>query len=55
VFTAPRPAATHQAFGIAVLTTTTTGIARIVVFGEPDLVVRSGSSRRSSRGRRPQG
>jgi RNA polymerase sigma-70 factor (ECF subfamily) len=33
---------THRAFGIAVLTTTTTGIARIVVFGEPDLVVRFG-------------
>jgi RNA polymerase sigma-70 factor, ECF subfamily len=28
----------HEAFGIAVLTTTTTGIARIVVFGDPELV-----------------
>jgi RNA polymerase sigma-70 factor (ECF subfamily) len=28
----------HEAFGIAVLTTTTTGIAHIVVFGEPELV-----------------
>jgi RNA polymerase sigma-70 factor (ECF subfamily) len=27
-----------EAFGIAVLTTTTTGIARIVVFGDPELV-----------------
>jgi RNA polymerase sigma-70 factor, ECF subfamily len=33
---------THQAFGIAVLTTTTTGIARIVVFGDPDLVAKFG-------------
>jgi RNA polymerase sigma-70 factor (ECF subfamily) len=37
---------THQAFGIAVLTTTTTGIARIVVFGDPDLVPRFGFARR---------
>jgi RNA polymerase sigma-70 factor (ECF subfamily) len=33
---------THRAFGIAVLTTTSTGIARIVVFGEPDLVTSFG-------------
>jgi RNA polymerase sigma-70 factor, ECF subfamily len=33
---------THRAFGIAVLTTTTTGIASIVVFGEPDLVTTFG-------------
>jgi len=33
---------THQAFGIAVLTTTATGIARIVVLGDPDLVARFG-------------
>jgi RNA polymerase sigma-70 factor (ECF subfamily) len=34
--------ATHRAFGIAVLTTTRSGIARIVVFGEPDLVTSFG-------------
>jgi RNA polymerase sigma-70 factor (ECF subfamily) len=33
---------THQAFGIAVLTTTSTGIARITVFGDPGLVIRFG-------------
>ena len=32
----------HEAFGIAVLTTTGKGIAGIVVFGEPDLVGRFG-------------
>jgi RNA polymerase sigma-70 factor (ECF subfamily) len=31
-----------QAFGIAVLTVTSTGIARIVVFGDPDLVTAFG-------------
>jgi RNA polymerase sigma-70 factor, ECF subfamily len=33
---------THRAFGVAVLTVATTGIARIVVFGEPDLLARFG-------------
>jgi RNA polymerase sigma-70 factor, ECF subfamily len=33
---------THQAFGIAVLTATRTGIARIVVFGDPGLVTKFG-------------
>ena len=32
----------HQAFGVAVLTVTTTGIARIVLFGDPALVPRFG-------------
>lgn len=32
----------HHAFGVAVLTTTRTGIARITVFGEPGLVSRFG-------------
>jgi RNA polymerase sigma-70 factor (ECF subfamily) len=32
----------HRAFGLAVLTVTATGIARIVVFGDPGLVTRSG-------------
>lgn len=32
----------HQAFGVAVLTTTTTGISRIVVFGDPDLIAKFG-------------
>jgi RNA polymerase sigma-70 factor, ECF subfamily len=32
----------HRAFGLAVLTVTGTGIARIVVFGDPGLVTRSG-------------
>jgi RNA polymerase sigma-70 factor (ECF subfamily) len=36
------PDGTHQAFGIAVLTATRTGIARIVVFGHPGLVTRFG-------------
>jgi RNA polymerase sigma-70 factor (ECF subfamily) len=31
-----------RAFGIAVLTATSTGIARIVVFGDPDLVTAFG-------------
>jgi len=31
-----------QAFGVAVLTVTSTGIARIVVFGDPDLVTAFG-------------
>jgi RNA polymerase sigma-70 factor (ECF subfamily) len=33
---------TYEAFGVAVLTATTTGISRIVVFGDPDLVTRFG-------------
>jgi RNA polymerase sigma-70 factor (ECF subfamily) len=33
---------THQAFGIAVLTMSGAGIARIVVFGDPDLFARFG-------------
>jgi RNA polymerase sigma-70 factor (ECF subfamily) len=37
-----RPDGTHQAFGLAVLTATGTGIARIVVFGDPRLVTRFG-------------
>ena len=32
----------HRAFGLAVLTVTATGIARIVVFGDPGLVARFG-------------
>lgn len=36
------PDGTHLAFGIAVLTVTRTGIARIVVFGDPGLVTRFG-------------
>jgi RNA polymerase sigma-70 factor (ECF subfamily) len=36
------PDGTHQAFGIAVLTATRTGIARVVVFGHPGLVTRFG-------------
>ena len=36
------PDGTHQAFGLAVLTATGTGIARIVVFGDPRLVTRFG-------------
>ena len=32
----------HRAFGLAVLTVTGTGIARIVVFGDPGLVTRFG-------------
>ena len=36
------PDGTHQAFGLAVLTATGTGIARIVVFGDPGLVTRFG-------------
>jgi len=32
----------HRAFGLAVLTVTTAGIARIVVFGDPGLVTRFG-------------
>jgi RNA polymerase sigma-70 factor (ECF subfamily) len=32
----------HRAFGLAVLTVTATGIARIVVFGDPGLVTRFG-------------
>jgi len=32
----------HRAFGLAVLTATRTGIARIVVFGDPGLVTRWG-------------
>ena len=32
----------HRAFGLAVLTVTATGIARIVVFGDPRLVTRFG-------------
>jgi RNA polymerase sigma-70 factor (ECF subfamily) len=33
---------TYQAFGIAVLTVSPTGIARIIVFGDPDLVAKFG-------------
>jgi RNA polymerase sigma-70 factor, ECF subfamily len=33
---------THEAYGVAVLTPTTTGVARIVVFGDPGLVTRFG-------------
>jgi RNA polymerase sigma-70 factor (ECF subfamily) len=36
------PDGVHRAFGLAVLTVTGTGIARIVVFGDPGLVTRSG-------------
>ena len=36
------PDGTHRAFGLAVLTATGTGIARIVVFGDPGLVTRFG-------------
>ena len=36
------PDGTHRAFGLAVLTATSTGIARIVVFGDPGLVTRFG-------------
>jgi hypothetical protein len=32
----------HRAFGVAVLTATRAGIARLVVFGDPGLVTRSG-------------
>ncbi len=32
----------HRAFGVAVLSLTATGIARIVVFGDPGLVARFG-------------
>ena len=32
----------HRAFGLAVLTATGTGIARIVLFGDPGLVTRFG-------------
>jgi RNA polymerase sigma-70 factor (ECF subfamily) len=32
----------HRAFGLAVLTVTPAGIARIVVFGDPGLVTKSG-------------
>jgi RNA polymerase sigma-70 factor, ECF subfamily len=35
----------HREFGVAVLTTTPTGIARIVVFGDPDLSARFTSSK----------
>jgi RNA polymerase sigma-70 factor (ECF subfamily) len=35
----------HRAFGLGVLTVTSTGIARIVVFGGSDLVARFGLSR----------
>jgi RNA polymerase sigma-70 factor (ECF subfamily) len=34
----------HRAFGLAVLTVTATGIARITVFGDPGLVARFGFS-----------
>ncbi len=37
-----RPDGIHRAFGLAVLTATRTGIARIVVFGDPGLVARFG-------------
>jgi RNA polymerase sigma-70 factor (ECF subfamily) len=33
---------TYRAFGIGVLTITSTGIARIVAFGQPELVARFG-------------
>jgi RNA polymerase sigma-70 factor (ECF subfamily) len=36
------PDGVHRAFGLAVLTVTGTGIARIVVFGDPGLVTRFG-------------
>ena len=36
------PEGTHQALGLAVLTVTGAGIARIVVFGDPGLVTRFG-------------
>ena len=36
------PDGVHRAFGLAVLTVTATGIARIVVFGDPGLVTRFG-------------
>ncbi len=36
------PDGTHQAFGLAVLTATGAGIARITVFGDPGLVTRFG-------------
>jgi RNA polymerase sigma-70 factor (ECF subfamily) len=36
------PDGVHRAFGLAVLTVTGTGIARIVVFGDPGLVARFG-------------
>jgi RNA polymerase sigma-70 factor, ECF subfamily len=36
------PDGTHRPFGLAVLTATSTGIARIVVFGDPGLVTRFG-------------
>jgi RNA polymerase sigma-70 factor (ECF subfamily) len=36
------PDGVHRAFGLAVLTATATGIARIVVFGDPGLVTRFG-------------
>jgi len=36
------PDGVHRAFGLAVLTATRTGIARIVVFGDPGLVTRWG-------------
>ena len=36
------PDGVHRAFGLAVLTVTATGIARIVVFGDPGLVARFG-------------
>ena len=36
------PEGTHQAFGLAVLTVTGAGIARILVFGDPGLVTRFG-------------
>jgi RNA polymerase sigma-70 factor (ECF subfamily) len=34
---------THRAFGIGVLTITSTGIAHILAFGQPDLVARLAS------------
>jgi RNA polymerase sigma-70 factor (ECF subfamily) len=36
------PDGRHQAFGVAVLTATGTGIVRIAVFGDPGLVTRFG-------------
>jgi RNA polymerase sigma-70 factor (ECF subfamily) len=35
----------HREFGVAVLTTTPSGIARIVVFGDPGLSARFASSK----------
>ena len=40
----------HRAFGLGVLTATSAGIARIVVFAEPDLVARVSLPRVHPRG-----